>query len=68
MLQERSQEKLDLGRVGGRSKGFGGRAGRGGPGPAVWEQSPLMPSGCGQRRDQTALRPGQEASAPSLTL
>ena len=29
---------------------------------------PMDASGCGQRRDQTALRAGQEASALSLTL
>ena len=29
---------------------------------------PMDASGHGQRRDQTALRPGQEASALSLTL
>lgn len=59
MPQERSQEKLDLGRVGGRSKGCGGRAGRGGPEPAVWEHSPLMYQDVGKEGTRLPLDQGK---------
>ena len=42
--RKRSQKKPDLGRVGGRSKGCGGRAGREGPVPAVWEHEGQKPT------------------------
>jgi hypothetical protein len=40
--RERSQEKLDLGRVGGRSKDCTGGGREKDQGPAVWEQNVLM--------------------------
>lgn len=49
--RERSQEKLHLGRVGGRSKVVVAELGED-QGPALWEQSPLMQWEHGQTRGQ----------------
>ena len=57
--RKRSQRKLDLVRVGGRSKGCCGRAGRGGPGPAAWEQSPWMHQDVGQEGTRPSLEQGK---------
>lgn len=57
--RKRSQKKPDLGRVGGRSKGCGGRAGREGPVPAVWEQSPWMHRDVGKEGTRLPLEQGK---------
>lgn len=49
--RERSQEKLDLGRVGGGSKVVVAELGED-QGPALWEQSPVMQWEHGQTRGQ----------------
>ena len=66
--RKRSQEKLDLGRVSGRSKGCGGRAGMGGPEPTVWEQSPWMHRDVGKEGTRLPLNQGKRPLALSLTL